>query len=112
MITHTSIDQLWQAIFDLVKAHGKQPLSKHDGCWNLVLPDTRWAVAINGHPEEHESDFSQQKVPPFHIFVQFNGWPFALINPQEAQIGCGRLANIDTLYDAIVQATERRRLEL
>lgn len=111
MMTYTSLEQLWTAIFDLTKAYQVQPLSEHSGCWNIVLPDTRWAMSINGHPEEHESAFCETKVPPFHIFVQYCRWPFAFVSPHTGVIGCGPEANIDTLYAAIVQATERRRLE-
>lgn len=115
MITHTSLEELWTAIFDLTEAHGAAPMSQHKDGWIMRL-DRRWCLAVNGlneslrmripPPNSHEL-----LVPPFHVYVDFNGWPFAFITPETAEVGCGEVANIDTLYEAIVQATERRRQE-
>lgn len=114
MITQTSLEQLWQAIFDLTESHNAPPLSQHKSGWVLRLDD-RWCVAINGQSEPLKMRIPPftwtVEVPPFHVYVDYLGWPFAFIAPQTASIGCGAEANIDTLYAAIVQATERRRLE-
>lgn len=115
MITHTSLDSLWQAIFELAEVHGAQPLSKHDGCWCLTL-DQHWFIAMNGKNEEKLAPYPDgtdtATLPPFSVFIAFNGWPFALIRPDNAEIACGKLANIDTLHSAIVSATERKKAEL
>jgi hypothetical protein len=43
------------------------------------------------------------------MFVVFNGWPFAIIDPYKGQFGHGDIANIDTFHRAILDATERKR---
>ena len=98
----STIEDIWEQVFALAKADGVMPLNQFAGCWYRRL-DEKWAIAINAHYEEIEHPFADcpHKVPPFSIFVLFNGWPAGVIDPYSASIAAGAIANIDTFVAAL-----------
>ena len=53
------------------------------GCWEYRISD-KWLLKLNGHPEEVDG------IPPFHAYVEFNGWPAGVFNPWGGEIAIGR----------------------
>lgn len=86
-------------IADLAAALGVKSISEREGCWEHTL-DERWWFAINGHngptPCSHGVD-----VPPFHCYVEYNGWPAGMFSPYGGQMAAGSSANEDTLLIAL-----------
>jgi hypothetical protein len=96
--------------FDLIAqiaiALGAAPLHmKHAGCWECDIDGTWW-VAVNGHTEPRKCTRGFE-VPPYEAYVEFNGWPAAVIHPYGGGIVAGAAANEDMLIEAL-----RKRLEL
>lgn len=89
----------------LVLALGAAPLNKHAGCWEHQI-DESWRVAINGHREAH--DVEGVSLPPFHIYLEYNGWPAGILHPLTGGLmAAGEAANEGTLIAALVRAIER-----
>lgn len=80
------------------------PLSDHPGVYELAI-DEHWKVAINGHREPGE--YAGARVEPFHVVVEFNGWPAGFFGPCGGIIAAGELANETTLIEAIKAATAK-----
>lgn len=52
--------------------------------------DPRWRVCLNGGAQATWTPPEAPAIPRFHAYLEFNGWPAALVNPAE-----GTLINID-----------------
>ncbi len=97
------------AIADLAQALGAAPLTKHAGCWEVQV-DSNWFLAVNGHraPVPTTTLAAAFDVPPFHAYVEWNGWPAAVIHPLAGgPIVAGSLANEDSLIEALRAAAEK-----
>lgn len=90
---------------ELVLAAGGAPLNKHEGCWEHQL-DEHWWIAWNGHREDRSCSRAAS-VPPFHCFVEYNGWPAGLIQPYGGIIAAGAAANENTFIAAIEAALSK-----
>lgn len=66
-------------IAEFAIALGAAPLTKHTGCWEHRLGD-RWLIAVNGHRTPTKCSTGCE-VPPFHAYVEHDGWPGGLIAP-------------------------------
>lgn len=94
---------------DLAIATGAAPINEHPDCWEIVLdgpPQLR--ISVNGH-EEKRCDSQGVFVNPFHAYIEYNGWPWAIFSPH----GGDRLgyehnedAAIEVLRNAITKARE------
>lgn len=91
-------------IVDLAFALRALPLSKYPGCWEERI-DEHWEISANGHKEPQKSCHCIT-VPPFKVYVQYDGWPFGLISPAGGTMAVGRITNEDAFIEAL-----RRRLE-
>lgn len=89
----------FEAIASLCIALGQHPLTKHAGCWEQQI-DERWWIAMNGHRAPVKCSAGAE-VPPFHCYVQFNGWPAALFGPNGGVIAAGECANEDAFIQAV-----------
>jgi hypothetical protein len=84
----------FQLIAELCLERNEAPLTRYDGCWTLTLGE--WQIAVNGHEEPRR--YNRVAVAPFHAYIEFNGWPFALFHPYgDGWIGAGSYANLDKL---------------
>lgn len=98
MTDHT-IPEVMMAICALGLAVGAAPLNELAGCWEERL-DEHWEIAVNGHGAPTMCSFGHD-VPPFHVCVQYNGWPAGLISPYGGYMAAGECANEDALIAAV-----------
>lgn len=59
-----------------------------------------WRIVFNGTAEPRKPDDGPE-LPPFSVFVEFNGWPAGLIDPRGGIIAAGTVANEDSFVEAI-----------
>ncbi len=105
MPSKIDLDVVLLKIFELTKALDAMPMSKHEGCWEHRIDD-QYTLVCNGHKEPLE--WGCQTVQPYHFYVEYSGWPFAVFNPATGgQIGDGSMANADAFIAAMEAATER-----
>lgn len=98
---HEPVDsmEIFDAIAQLAIQKGAAPLSKHEGCWEHEIDD-QWWIAINGHKQEVACS-KGPAVPPFHAYLEYNGWPAGIFSPMGGTICAGEAANERTLLDAV-----------
>lgn len=70
------------------------------------MPETGWTRELDEHWTFHVSSatptvFHGVTVPPFHAYLEYNGWPAGLINPFGGTVAAGREANEDALVAAL-----------
>jgi len=92
-------ERIWESLAGLATSCDAAPMSKHEGCWEKRLNE-QWEISVNGHGEEKECVHGAV-VPPFTIYVRYNGWPAGLIDSHGGSIAAGEGANIDTFLDAL-----------
>ena len=73
------ISEAFALITELGIALGAAPLSKFIGCWEHRICN-RWLIAVNGHRTPTKCSTGCD-VPPFHAYVEHDGWPGALLTP-------------------------------
>ena len=82
-----SLSEAFALITELALALGAAPFSKYVGCWEHRLGD-RWLIAVNGHRTPTKTSTGCE-VPPFHAYVESNGWPGGLLTPFGGTMGRG-----------------------
>ena len=95
----------------LAEAMGVRNIKALPGCWEVVI-DEQWWLAVNGHKEPtacSPSDGRSVAVPPYSVYVEFNGWPAGILNIGGDEIVAGAAANEDALIDAIKAKTAKVR---
>ena len=92
------ITEAFLLITELAKLLDAAPLSKHSGCWEVVL-DSEWRIAVNGHREKKQSSLG--KVAPFHCAVEYNGWSAGMFHPYGGIIAGDRQANESAFIEAL-----------
>lgn len=99
------ISEVLAEALELAQSLGATPLNKHHGCWEAQL-DEHWWIAINAHrvPIKCSKD---AMVPPFTMYIDFNGWPAGFVDPHGGTMAAGSLANEETLLAAIKEAQRR-----
>lgn len=80
---------------------GARSIKDLPGCWEHQI-DAQWWVALNGHNEPIKCS-SGVEVPPYTMYVMYNGWPAGLISPAGGTMAAGAAANEDT-FIAVVKA--------
>lgn len=101
-------EEIKEAFFEIVKLAerlGLSGLNKFPGCWEHQV-DGQWWIALNAHKEPMTCSMGAE-VPPFHAYVQFNGWPAGVIDPRGGIIAAGKVANEDTFIEALKAAGMR-----
>jgi hypothetical protein len=97
--------QAFDLIAQLAIKLGAAPMSKHSGCWRHAV-DEHWTIVLNGH--EHDQKHEGVTVPPFHCYVEFNGFPAGLFHPVAGGlIAAGSAVNETTFLAALRAALER-----
>ena len=104
MAAGIQVPEAMMAICELGLAVGAAPLNKHAGCWELRI-DEQWEIAMNGHDSPTKCSYGCD-VPPFAVYVQFNGWPAGVIHPTGGWIAAGEVANEDAFIAAVRRRTE------
>ena len=97
-----TLAQSMRALADEILSEAAAPLNKRVGCWELRV-DEQWEIAMNGHNSPIQCSHGCE-VPPFAVYVQFNGWPAGVIGPSGGWIAAGEVAN----EDAFIAAVRRR----
>ena len=85
-------------IIDLAEALKVIPINAHPDCWECKI-DKRWTIAVNGHREPKM--WNDIVIQPFHVYVEYNGFPAGIISSAGGIIAAGSLANEKTLMEAI-----------
>lgn len=79
------LSDVFVKIAELASATGAAPINRLAGCWTFdlgVRPEIRgW---VNGHREPQMADGSP--IPPFHAYLEWNGFPFAMLSPYGGSI--------------------------
>jgi len=96
------LSDLWSAVMDLAKRDGVIPLNALPALWERKV-DSEWYIACNGHKEPMETTLTPTpiRVLPFHLYVEFNGWPAGVMTAYGGQVCAGTEANMDTLVEAV-----------
>jgi hypothetical protein len=93
-LTHAMVE-----IVDLAARLGVAQINKLPGCWELQV-DAQWWIALNGHSEPTKCS-KGAAVPPFHAYVEFNGWPAGVIGCHAGTIAAGAAANEQAFIEAV-----------
>lgn len=91
-------------VVELAEKLGVTKINEMDGCWEHQV-DEKWWIACNGHQETTRNSHGAE-VPPFHVYVEYNGWPAGLINPRQGVIAAGEGANERTFIAALRKAAK------
>lgn len=104
-----SYSEAFSLIAELACALGAAPINARVGCWEHRIGDT-WLIAVNGHKEPALCSAGEMpvEVPPFHAYIERNGWPGALLSPFGGVVAgyAGDAENdiIDVLNEEIAKA--------
>lgn len=72
-------------------------------CWEHKVDD-RWWFAVNANRTSTACSRGDH-VPPFHILIEFNGWPAAVLRVDgEGEFAAGEAANADAFNVAVLGA--------
>lgn len=94
---------IWDGLCTLAIQLKVEPMSQLPECWEHKL-DEHWAFAVNGHnaPMQASRFFpSPVVVPPFCLYVEFNGFPAGILNPYRGEFVAGILANAKKFRKAL-----------
>ena len=98
------LDTFWQLLCELAERTHAVPLNQHPGCWYIAI-DAHWELAVNAQPRPSICNAFRSTHPiavnPYHAYIEFNGWPAAILSPQRGEVAAGTAANITTLCAAI-----------
>lgn len=95
--------EFMDALLVLVEKDGAAPLNAHPGAWKRVIDD-RWTVWVNAHGDPQKTD-TGATVPPYHIYVEYNGFPAGMLTPMgDGAICAGEAANEDAFIEAMRMA--------
>jgi hypothetical protein len=103
------ISEAFALTAELCLAMNAAPVNQHSGCWELAVDD-HWFLAFNGHNVPVNCSKSA-KVPPFTIYIEYNGWPAGVVDPVGGTMAAGDCANENAFLDALRAriAAEQRR---
>lgn len=59
-----------------------------------------WSIIFNGTAETRKPEGGPE-LPPFSVYVEFNGWPAGIIDPAGGILAASEAANEDTFIAAI-----------
>ena len=101
------IGQAYALAMELALQEGAAPLKGK--VWICEI-DEHWKIAINGNRTMQEVDLGNGPitVPPFEMYVEFNGWVAGLVGPFEGVIAAGAAANEDAFITALEARLKRQ----
>lgn len=86
--------EIFDLVLELAVKEGVIPIKT---MWEKKL-DEHWTIVVNG---ENITHYNGLEIPPYHIYVEFNGLPAGLINFFEGSIANGKDANIKSFVKAL-----------
>ena len=95
---------VFMAIADFAKAIGVGSIKDLPGCWEVELP-SGWWFAVNGHAEPVKGSHGPD-VPPFHAYIERDGWPAGLVSPADGLMVGGTEAEFLAVIKAATQPRE------
>lgn len=101
-----SVNDVFVALAKYAQKSGTPTIK--DKLWQVKLDD-QWEFAVNGYAEKKEtapflgSGFKKQ-LQPFECYIEFNGWPAAIITPGGGEFAAGEAANPETFISALERA--------
>jgi hypothetical protein len=99
-----------EAIVNLAGVLGVENITALPGCWEHQIDD-QWWLALNGKKTPTKCSHGAE-VPPFHFYVEFNGWPAGIFSIRgDGEFAAGSAANEDMFIAAVDAAVERARKE-
>lgn len=97
------VTQVFSLLADLAFALGVRSIKDLPNTWSHAIDD-QWHVCINAHGSDAICNHCRTRIPAFHAYLQFNGWPAGLLHPYGGTIAAGAVANEDALIEALKQA--------
>jgi hypothetical protein len=97
-----NVPRSFAAVAELAISLGVRGINTLPACWEHQV-DEHWWVAVNGHNKPILCS-TEASVPPFSIYVVFNGWPAGIIDAHGGCLAAGALANEETFLEAVRQA--------
>jgi hypothetical protein len=101
------ITKLMELVAELAVALGVRNINALESCWVHQF-DTHWLIAANGHKEYKifASQHGPINVPPFSVWVEFNGWPAGVFDAHGGTFAAGAAANEQTFSAALRSAID------
>jgi hypothetical protein len=97
------------AIAMLADALGVRDICNLPGCWEHQV-DEQWWIAVNGRRSPSKPSRGPTPIEPFHVYVEFKGWPAALFRiGGDGTFAAGTAANEDTFVAACVAAARKAK---
>ena len=93
------IPEVLSKIIDLALREGVESINEYPGCWYRKV-DERWEFWMNAHGETIDTE-QGVSVPPYEVYVQYNGWPAGFVGPSGGIIASGPNANEDAFIAAL-----------
>ena len=90
-------------ICELAEKDKVGPLNKLPALWVRQLDD-KWLLVANGHRQSLK--YNNVAVPPFHFYVEFDGWPAGMFDAYDGCIAAGSAANEETFIAALERAIQ------
>jgi hypothetical protein len=103
---HLKISAMFNKVCELAMALGWENIALQPGCQSHQV-DERWWFAINPHPEPTACEGVATKIPPYCIYLKFNGWPAGIVGMHGGMMAAGGTANEDNLMAALNAAIEK-----
>ena len=89
----------FNSIVDLAHAMNVTNIKDTPGLWEVEVG--RYLIKVNGHKEAIDN------ILPFHAYIEYNGWPFGIINPYTGTMGAGSEANEDDFINVLKDEIKR-----
>ncbi len=109
------IPQVFAKIVELCEALGVSNIKELPGCWKHRIDD-QWKIWVNGHDRPITIRWpgvirDKVEIPPFHAYIEFEGWPAGLVSPKGGTMVAGRVAHKDTFIEALDRAIKEAKNE-
>jgi hypothetical protein len=86
------------AVVNMAERLGVKSINTLPGCWEHQI-DKHWWIAVNGKRKPQMCSKGVQ-VPPFSIYIEFNGWPAGICDSHGGVICAGAVGNEKEFIDA------------
>ncbi len=107
MQTDPPICEAFMKLAELATKDGIGAFNTLPGCWTRHI-GKQWWIAVNGHKTSMKATSPNGasagdgiSVEPFHVYIEFNGWPAGIFTPYGGAIAAGDAANESTFISAI-----------
>lgn len=101
--TSFTLPKAYAAATDYAITQGAEDIKSLPGCYEADVDGTWW-IAINGHSGPIECSRGGE-VLPFHVYVEFNGWPAGVLGPAGGILAGSEAANEETFIAALEEAS-------